>query len=139
MNGTKKLDLEPPYATHSLVRKHPNICYKRPINSQLCSPQSIYVEPNSSYTSNVWKETPHQILKDSGYYSCEFLDQNSKPFLNGKSSKASKHRICAIKKQNLHPCVPESDSGVFTLSHAYLSPKLPPGAYNNEGIYDNII
>lgn len=123
------------------------------IISHIYSPQNIYaqpqIQPKQSKTSKKTESNgiSHHINKDSGYYSCEFLDQNSyspkiltpqettKTFLgsNGENMLSSN---CG---RSLGRKIPQSDSGVFTLSHVYCRPNQKNVATVQDGIYDNII
>lgn len=93
----------------------------------------------------------HKMSKDSGYYSCEFLDHsnNSSPLSDNKSTagcrdpgSVSHYREPDLRSTSSRPGfrshLPPSDSGVFTLSRSYSRPsRLAQTAC--EGIYDNVL
>lgn len=132
MNGTAKQDLEVPYATRSLVREMQRNNYNMHETHQ-----SLYAEPNIQPTA--WKPETHQILKDSGYYSCEFLDRSSRVLKKSKNRPKQKNGAVRQGSRSSHYRPQEGETGVFTLSHVYMRPNQPDANFSHEGIYDNII
>ncbi|KAK8738521.1 hypothetical protein OTU49_003918 [Cherax quadricarinatus] len=95
----------------------------------------IYAEPHARPKLGT-NGTAHKSSKDSGYYSCEFLDQN--PYAG--SAKDSGGKVSSSQtSRSLGRHLPPSDSGVFTLSHLYNRPSQYSFNGEQEGIYDNII
>ncbi|KAK8397823.1 hypothetical protein O3P69_004550 [Scylla paramamosain] len=97
----------------------------------------IYAEPQIKIRPGSSDGAATKTSKDSGYYSCEFLDQN--PY-TGSMKEASKARGNSFhSSRSLGRHLPPSDSGVFTLSHVYARQGQQGFSSHQEGIYDNII
>lgn len=102
--------------------------------------QVIYAEPNIRPKLG---NAPTKSSKDSGYYSCEFLDQNS---YSSPSVRVANHRDSSCDKiiNSKHRSLsrhqlPPSDSGVFTLSRVCNRPSQYSLTSHQDGIYDNVI
>ncbi|KAA0200022.1 hypothetical protein HAZT_HAZT001234 [Hyalella azteca] len=123
----------------------------------------LYSKSNSIYsdrkTTKTFQSRPQKmtgtslkIPKDSGYYSCEFLDHsnNSSPQSDGKGSSGSSKEARPVnhyRDPELHNStrktfrcaqLPPSDSGVFTLSRSY-SKSAKLAHKDDDGIYDNVL
>lgn len=97
----------------------------------------IYAEPHIKIRQNSGDGVATKASKDSGYYSCEFLDQN--PY-TGSMKEASRGRGNSFQSsRSLGRHLPPSDSGVFTLSHVYARQGQQGFSSHQDGIYDNII
>ncbi|KAF2348448.1 Leucine-rich repeat [Trinorchestia longiramus] len=124
----------------------------------------VFAPTNSIYldrkTTRTFQSRPQKMngaslkfSKDSGYYSCEFLDHssNSSPQSDGKSSNNGNEKPKSVnhyrdpqlfnsnsRKSLRGGRLAPSDSGVFTLSRSYSKPARLAQA-PSDGIYDNIL
>lgn len=156
-NGSKSPDALGPYASVAISNdNHVVKQYESPhLINHLYNPTAIHVGENQprrvqgvKYNGNA-----HKMSKDSGYYSCEFLNKSnnssppSNPTDSGRDITESGHREMAGQygREGSGTCyssftahLPPSDSGVFTLSRSYSRAsrlaQSPP-----EGIYDNVL
>lgn len=97
----------------------------------------IYAEPHVKIRQGSGDGAATKASKDSGYYSCEFLDQN--PY-TGSMKEATKGRSSSYQSsRSLGRHLPPSDSDVFTLSRVYAQQGQQGFSSHQEGIYDNII
>ena len=156
-------DIEGPYASISITNGFHRNHYEAPqlLSSHLYNPSTLYSDrqvPRTLHTGGkTLNSANHKISKDSGYYSCEFLvDQSShsSPQSDSKSANGGgvvggRENSCssshyrdsdtsANSRNSFRNHLPASDSGVFTLSRSYSRPsRLAQTPV--ESIYDNIL
>lgn len=97
----------------------------------------IYAEPQIKIRPGNGDGAVTKTSKDSGYYSCEYLDQNPYTGYMKEASKGRENPYQSSRSLGRH--LPPSDSGVFTLSHVYARQGQKEFTSHQEGIYDNII
>lgn len=152
-------DLEGPYASIPISNGNSVSQYESPhlLNHLYSQSNSIYSDRKTTKTfksrSQKMNGASLKISKDSGYYSCEFLDHSnhSSPQSDSKTSNGvckdgrpgNHYRDpellnCNSRKSLRSGQLPPSDSGVFTLSRSY-SKSNRLAQTPTDGIYDNIL
>lgn len=143
-------NIDSPYGNVSVVNKVQLNQYDTPhLISHLYNPTTMQADRKQIRKINGIKfnGNTHKMTKDSGYYSCEFLDKgnNSSPQSGCKeenSEVTDNDKYGRDISLNCHSSfrthLPPSDSGVFTLSRSYSRPsRLAQSPH--EGIYDNVL